>query len=80
MLIGKYLLAHTLHSITGNKYALKITRRLGHCETYDQLLGNEPAQTQEAVKLVNDFHKSVLLQSSSDEDTILAVFWTDTFN
>ena len=76
-----FLLAHGLHSMSGNKEAVQITNRLGHCTSYDNVLDIETAQAQKAAILMKNGDTSVLpLKPKYPTQIVTTWFWADNLN
>ena len=75
----QFLLALGLHNITGQRKAVEIVNRLGHCLTYNTTCEIETSLAMKAQQLsLNGY--SLPLRPLNHDSYVLAVFWVDNFD
>ena len=75
----QFLLALGLHNITGQRKAVEIVNRLGHCLTYNTTCEIETALAEKAQKLSLSGSKLPLC-AADNNSYVLTVFWVDNFD
>ena len=79
MTAKQFLLALGLHNITGQRKAIDILNRLGHCITYNATCEIETALAEKAQKM--SLSGATLPLSAVDNNSyVLIVFWVDNFD